>query len=226
MDRLIKRQFKDELFGQFARIGKALSSGRRLELIELLAQRERTVEELARATGMSVANCSQHLQVLRNAALVSVRREGLYAHYGLSDESVLRLWLSMRSVGESRLADITRVVDTFLTDRKSLEAISCAELNQRLRKGTVTVLDVRPVEEYEAGHIAGARSIPVAELKRRLKEIPKGKMIVAYCRGPYCVLTDEAVKLLSAQGYKVVRLEEGFPDWKIMGLPMASGARA
>jgi rhodanese-related sulfurtransferase len=224
MDRDLTRQFKDELFEQFARIGKALSSGRRLELLDFLAQRERTVEELAQATGMSVANCSQHLQVLRSAALVTVRRQGLYAHYCLSDESVLRLWLSMRQVGESRIAEISRVVDTFLTDRKAFEAISCAELQRRLEEGSVTVLDVRPVEEYEAGHIAGARSVPLAELKQRLEDIPKDGIIVAYCRGPYCLLTDEAVKLLAAQGYRVLRLREGFPDWKMSGLPVTSGA--
>jgi rhodanese-related sulfurtransferase len=195
-------------------------------MLELLAQRERTVEELSRATGMSVANCSQHLQVLRGASLVSVRREGLYAHYCVADESVLRLWLSMRQVGEARLAEVSRVVETFLSDRKSFEAISCAELHKRLKRGEVTVLDVRPADEYEAGHIAGARSIPLAELEAKLKQLPKRETIVAYCRGPYCVLTDEAVRLLSKRGYKVLRLEDGFPDWQMMGLPVASGASA
>jgi rhodanese-related sulfurtransferase len=226
VDKSAKRQFKDELFEQFARIGKALSSGRRLEMVELLAQRERTVEELSRATGMSVANCSQHLQVLRGASLVSVRREGLYAYYCLADESVLRLWLSMRQLGEARLAEVSRVVETYLSDRKSFEAISCAELHKRLKRGEVTVLDVRPADEYKAGHIAGARSVPLAELEAKLKGIPQRKTIVAYCRGPYCVLTDEAVRLLSQRGYKVLRLEEGFPDWQMMGLPVASGASA
>lgn len=226
MDNAAKRQFKDALFDQFARIGKALSSGRRLELIELLAQRERTVEELARSTGMSVANCSQHLQVLKAASLVTVRREGLYACYSLADERVLRLWLSFRQVGEVQLAEVSRVVDTFLSDRKSFQAISCAELHERLKRREVTVLDVRPAEEYAAGHIAGARSVPLGEFEPRLREISKTETIVAYCRGPYCVLTDEAVMLLSGRGYKVLRLEEGFPDWQAMGLPIASGACA
>jgi rhodanese-related sulfurtransferase len=226
MDKAANRLFKDEIFAQFARIGKALSSGRRLELLELLAQRERTVEELARITGMSVANCSQHLQVLKGASLVTVRREGLYAYHSLADERVLRLWLSFRQVGEVQLAEVSRVVDTFLSDRKSFAAISCAELHKRLKRRDVTVLDVRPADEFAAGHIAGARSVPLAELEARLKDVSRGETIVAYCRGPYCVLTDEAVRLLSRRGYKVLRLEEGFPDWQMLGLPIASGASA
>jgi rhodanese-related sulfurtransferase/DNA-binding transcriptional ArsR family regulator len=224
MDKGAKRQFKDQLFEQFARVGKALSNGRRLEILELLAQGERTVESLATETGMSVANCSQHLQILRAAQLVQVRREGLFGSYRLADEQVLKLWLSLRDIGESRVADIARVVETYLTDRKGLKAISAAELKERLQTKTVVVLDVRPEQEFLAGHIAGARSIPIAELKRRLKEIPKTKRIVAYCRGPYCVFADEAVVLLRTKGFEALRLEQGFPEWKAAGLPIAIGA--
>lgn len=215
-----KRQFKDQIYEQFARIGKALSSGRRLEVLELLAQAEHTVEELAREAAMSVANCSQHLQVLRAARLVEVRREGLFAKYRLADDHVLRLWLAFREIGEARLTEISRVVDTFLTDRKTLQAISTGELRNRLKEGSVVLLDVRPAPEFEAGHIVGARSIPVAELDRRLQELPKRREIVAYCRGPYCVYADEAVDLLRSRGFKAVRFDRGYPDWKAAGLPV------
>jgi rhodanese-related sulfurtransferase len=221
-----KRQFKDELFEQFARIGKALSSGRRLELLELLAQREHTVEELARAAALSVANCSQHLQLLRTAQLVAVRRDGLYARYRLADEQVLRLWLSFRQLGEARLAEVSRVVETYMKDRRALEAITNDELVARLKKRDVVVLDVRPVEEFRAGHIAAAESIPMAELEKRLKEIPKRSTIVAYCRGPYCVFADDAVGLLRKHGYEAFRLQTGFPEWKMQGLPIATGVQS
>jgi rhodanese-related sulfurtransferase/DNA-binding transcriptional ArsR family regulator len=220
MKNLTKRAFKTELFEEFARIGKALSSGRRLELIELLAQSERTVEELAAETGMSIANASQHLQVLRSARLVDVRRQGTYAWYRLSDEHVLRLWLSLREVGEMQLAEIERIVEDFFKDRKDMEATTCEDLLKHLKTGSVVVLDVRPEQEYSAGHIRGARSIPVNELEARLKEIPKKKTIVAYCRGPYCVLADEAVAILRAKGFNALRFGGGFPDWKARGLPV------
>lgn len=220
MRNLSKRAFKVELFEEFARIGKALSSGRRLELLELLAQGERSVEELAEETGMSVANTSQHLQVLRNTHLVDVRRQGTYARYRLSDEHVLRLWLSLREVGETQLAEIERVVESFFADRKGLNATTCEDLLKQLEAGSVIVLDVRPEQEFRAGHIRGARSIPVEELETRLKEIPRKKTVVAYCRGPYCVLADEAVAILRAKGLHAVRLGGGFPDWKVRGLPV------
>ncbi len=220
MKNLTKRVFKTELFEEFARIGKALSSGRRLELIELLAQSERTVEELAAETGMSIANASQHLQVLRNARLVDVRRQGTYAWYRLSDEQVLRLWLNLREVGAMQLAEIERIVEDFFKDRKDLEATTCEDLLRQIQAGSVVVLDVRPEQEYSAGHIRSARSIPVNELETRLKEIPKKKTIVAYCRGPYCVLADEAVAILRAKGFNALRFEGGFPDWKARGLPV------
>lgn len=220
MDKAGKRVFKIELFEQFARIGKALASGRRLELVELLAQKEHTVGDLARLSDMSVANTSQHLKVLRSARLVEVRKQGLYASYRLADERVFRLWQALRELGENRIAEIDRVVDSFLTDRKSLKAISTEELKRRLKDRSVMVLDVRPRDEYCAGHIPGARSIPVAELEARLKELPKNREIVAYCRGPYCVLADEAVALLRARGRNALRLEQGFPDWKAQGFPV------
>jgi len=220
MNPVEKRRFKDDLFEQFARIGKALSSGRRLELLELLAQRERTVEELAAETCMSVANCSQHLQVLRGAQIVDVRRDGLYACYRVADESVLRFWLSLRALGEARLAEVRRIVETYLKDRKSLQAITTDQLRERLSRRNVVVLDVRPAEEYDAGHIQGARSIPLKELEGRLKELPKSKEVIAYCRGPYCVLSFEAVAALRARGYRVRRLEDGYPEWKAAGLPV------
>jgi rhodanese-related sulfurtransferase/predicted transcriptional regulator len=215
-----KREFKNELFEQFARVGKALASGRRLEIVELLAQRERTVEEVARLADLSVANASQHLKLLRSAGLVEARKDGLFVRYRLADERVFRLWQALRDLGENRIAEIDRVVHSFLTDRKSLKAISTEELKRRLKDRSVVVLDVRPSDEYSAGHIPGARSIPVSELEARLKELPKNREIVAYCRGPYCVLADEAVALLRSRGLKALRLEQGFPDWKAQGFPV------
>jgi rhodanese-related sulfurtransferase len=226
MKNLTKQAFKVELFEEFARIGKALSSGRRLELLELLAQGERAVEELALETEMSVANTSQHLQVLRSAHLVAVRRSGTYAKYRLSDDHVLRLWLSLREVGEIQLSEIERLVESFFKDRKGLEATTCEDLLQQLEAGSVIVLDVRPEQEYRAGHIPGARSIPLNELETRLKEIPRKKMIVAYCRGPYCVFADAAVKTLQKRGFRAVRLTEGFPDWKMRGFPVETALLA
>ena len=224
MNNLTKREFKDQLFEQFARIGKSLSNGRRLEILELLAQGPRTVEDLARETGLSVANASQHLQVLRRCNLVSVKREGLYANYKLASEDVLQICISMRRLGERHLSDIQRLVEIYLSSRDGLEPISCHELVRRLKEKNVFMLDVRPREEYKADHIAGARSIPISELKTRLKEIPRKQKIVAYCRGPYCVFADEAVSILASRGYRAVRLREGFPEWKSAKLPVETGA--
>jgi len=219
-----KRRFKDEIFAQFARIGKALSSGRRLELLELLAQGERAVEDLAVETSQSVANISQHLQVMRQAQLVESRREGNYIRYRLADENVLDLWLALRDLGQARLAEISRLVETYLQDRNALEAITCAELRRRIKNSSTVVLDVRPAEEYAAGHIAGARSIPVVELRARIKEVPKKRHIVAYCRGPYCVFADQAVEILRGAGYEAFRLDGGFPDWQTKGMPVQRNA--
>jgi rhodanese-related sulfurtransferase len=218
-----KRAFKRELFEQFARIGKAMASSARIELLDLLSQTERTVEQLADLTDLSIANVSQHLQVLRHTRIVEVRREGLYAYYRLADESVFRLWQAMRAVGETRLVEIECVVAAYLKDRATLEPVTVQELEKRLDEGSVVVIDVRPVEEFSAGHIPKARSIPVNELKRRLAELPRTKEIVAYCRGPYCVQSDEAVSLLRQQGFKARRLEVGLPDWRANGLPVATG---
>lgn len=214
------RAFKDQLFEQFARIGKALANPHRLELLDLLAQGERTVEDLAREGAMPVANASQHLQTLRAAQLVEVRREGLYAYYRLADEGVFRVWQAVRDLGEKRLAEIDRVAKTFLEDRESLEVVGAEELMQRLQDENVVILDVRPEEEYQAGHIPGALSIPVEQLEVRLRDIPRDLEVIAYCRGPYCVFADEAVKLLHERGYRARRFEEGLPDWRAAGLPV------
>jgi rhodanese-related sulfurtransferase len=217
-----KRRFKNELYDQFARIPKALASGRRLELVDLLAQGERTVEALAGETGQSVANTSQHLQALRRARLVETTRSGNHISYRLADDRVVRLWLALREAGESRLAEIGSLVNGFLGDRGKWQAVSCEELRRRLEDRRVVVLDVRPELEYRAGHIAGARSIPIGELERRLKELPRTSAIVAYCRGPYCVFADEAVALLRGRGYKASRLESGFPEWAALALPTSA----
>ena len=214
------REFKDQLYEQFARIAKALANPHRLELIDLLAQGERTVEDLAREAALSIANASQHLQTLRAARLVDVRREGLYAFYHLSDERVYRLWQVLRALGETQLAEIDRIVKTFLHDRDSFEAVSTDELRSLCRDGDVVLLDVRPEEEYRAGHIPGARSVPVEKLEVFLKELPTDKEVIAYCRGPYCVFSDEAVNLLRQRGYKARRYERGLPDWRATGLPV------
>jgi len=215
-----KRTFKNQLYEQFARIGKALASPHRLELLDVLTQCERTVEALALETGMSVANASQHLQVLRAAHLVEVRRDGVSMHYRLADESVFRMWQALRTVGEAQLAEIDRVVHTFLQDRTQLQPMDAQELLHRLSDDQVILLDVRPAEEYTAGHLPQARSIPVTELEVRLAELSADKEIVAYCRGPYCIFADEAVALLHARGYRARRLEQGVPEWRALGLPV------
>src|SRR5215203_1757092 len=216
------RLFKDQLFEQFARLGKALANPHRLELVDLLAQGERSVEDLARETGMSVANTSRHLQELRAARLVEVRREGLYGYYRLADERVFGVWRALRELGEARLAEIDRLVETYLTNRGVLEAVCAEELLAKMRDSGVVVLDVRPEEEYRAGHIPGARSVPLERLEAYLEEIPEDQEIVAYCRGPYCVFSDEAVALLRSRGYRARRLQEGLPDWRAAGYPVES----
>ncbi len=215
-----KRAFKNQLYEQFARLGKALANPHRLELLDVLAQCERTVEALAQETGMSVANASQHLQVLRSARLVETRREGTSIYYRLASESVSTLWLSLRAVGEAHLAEIERVVENFLQDRGQWQPITAEALLEDLRSDRVMLLDVRPAEEYQAGHLPKALSIPVAELEARLSEVPLDREIVAYCRGPYCVFADEAVALLRARGYRARRLEEGVAEWRKLALPV------
>jgi rhodanese-related sulfurtransferase/DNA-binding transcriptional ArsR family regulator len=222
MDNARHREFKDRIFEQFARIGKALSHPKRLEILDLLAQAERTVEEIARQTAIPVANASQHLQVLRGARMVEVRREGLYAHYRLADEGVFRAWRAVRDLGEARLAEVDRVVETYLKDRGAMETVDAVGLMERLADESVVVLDVRPEEEYRAGHIPGALSVPVSALEAALQVLPKDKAIVAYCRGPYCVFSDEAVALLKSRGYRASRLTEGYPEWRATGYPVES----
>ena len=217
-----KRQFKDELYEQFARIGKALSNPHRLELVELLAQGERTVEDLAVEANLPIANASQHLQVLRAAQLVDVRRDGLYAYYRLSNERVFRVWQALRDLGDLQLAEVSRLVQSFLQDRSPLQSINAAELVERMEAGDVLVLDVRPELEFQSGHIPEAHSIPIDELETRLEELPRDQEIIAYCRGPYCVFADEAVNLLQKYGYRVRRLVEGLPDWQALNLPVES----
>jgi rhodanese-related sulfurtransferase len=218
-----KREFKARLFGEFARIGRAFSSPHRLRLIEVLAQAERTVEQLAKDVGSPVANVSQHLQVLRSARLVAVRKDGPYARYSLADPEVFRVWQAMRDLGRAQLTEVEAVVIEFLGTRSDMEAVDVTELRRRLKTDDVTVLDVRPSLEYEAGHIRGARNIPFDELKARLREIPQGIEIVAYCRGPYCVFADEAVEVLRARGFRARRLTEGYPDWRSRGFAIETG---
>lgn len=217
-----ERAFKVNLYRQFARLGKALASPARLELLELLAQGERSVEELAREADLGVANASAHLQALSRAQLVARRKTGLRVYYRLADPSVFRLWVALREAGEHQLAEIDRLVATYLQDRQSLQPVSREELVQRLGDGETIVLDVRPLLEYRQGHIAGARSIPVDELEQRLAELQQQRQIVAYCRGSYCVFADEAVTLLRAHGFAAKRYAEGYPDWAVAGLPIAS----
>lgn len=214
------REFKDRLFEQFARVGKALSSPKRLEIVDLLAQGERTVEEIARETEMSVASASQHLQVLKGARMVEVRRVGLYMHYRLADEDVFRTWQAVRDLAESRLAEVEGVVEAYLENRDALEAVDATKLMERLSDEGMIVLDVRPEEEYRAGHIPGAISVPVDALEAALQTLPKDREIVAYCRGPYCVFSDEAVALLRSRGYRASKLRQGLPDWRAAGMPV------
>lgn len=221
MNKTQHRMFKDEVFEQLARIPKALSSPRRLELIDLLAQAEQSVEQLAQLSGMSVANASQHLQILRSALLVNVRRDGARAHYSLAGETVFRVWQALRALGQQQFTELDRIVRTYLADRETLETVTADQLLRRMRKDQLVVLDVRPADEFRAGHIVGARSVPIRELQRRVSELPKKSEVVAYCRGPYCVYADEAVALLRRRGFRARRLESGFPDWKAAGLPVA-----
>jgi rhodanese-related sulfurtransferase/DNA-binding transcriptional ArsR family regulator len=214
------REFKDALYAEFARIGKAVANPHRLEFLDLLAQREWSVEQLANETGLTVANASQHLQILRAAKLVTVRRDGLYAYYRLADDRAYRLWQAIRELGEVRLAEIDMIVRTFLGNRDAMEPIDALTLLGRIHDDDLVVLDVRPAEEFQAGHLPGARSIPVAELEARLGELRPDQEIVAYCRGPYCVYADEAVELLTARGYIARRFTHGFPDWQVAGLPV------
>ena len=218
------RPEKEALYDVFATVAKAMSSGRRAELIDVLAQGRRSVESLATEIGQSVANTSQHLQVLARAGLVTSRREGNRVLYRLADESVEALWESIRAVAATRVAGAEQVAAAYLGDRSELEHVSREELARRLGDG-VLVWDVRPADEFEAGHVPGAESVPPDELRRRLDDVPEGAEVVAYCRGPYCVYADDAVRALSERQRRARRLEDGFPEWRRAGLPVATGGR-
>lgn len=218
-----KRDFKDRLYAEFARIGKAIASPHRLEILEVLAQGERTVESLAAETGLSVANASRHLQQLRQAQLVLTRREGLFVHYRVAGPEVVSLMLALRQTAEEHLAEVDRVVRDFLGERDGFQPVTPDELVHLLSSGEVVLLDVRPEQEYAAGHIAGARSMPVADINARLGELPANREYVAYCRGPYCVYADEAVALLRTNGREAKRLSDGYPEWWLAGRPVQVG---
>lgn len=211
---------KHDLSAQFARVGKALSNGNRLELLEFLAQGERTVESITKVSGLTLANTSQHLQQLRQAGLVVARKEGQHVYYRLAGDDVVMLLKALRSVAERHLAEVERLVNTYLSVKDALEPIPAEELLQRVRRGLVTVLDVRPQEEYAAGHLPGAVNIPLADLEARLDQLPRQQEVVAYCRGPYCVLAYDAVAKLREKGFTARRLEEGYPEWQVAGLPV------
>jgi rhodanese-related sulfurtransferase/DNA-binding HxlR family transcriptional regulator len=218
------REAKTALFDGLVTAAKALASGRRAEIIDVLAQGERSVEEIAAEIDQSVANTSQHLQQLLRAGLVRTRRDGNRIHYELAGPRVAELWALLRDVAAEHQAEIERLATAYLGDRSQLETVSRAELRRRLGRKNVMILDVRPAREYEAGHVAGARSLPIDELARRIRDLPKDTEIVAYCRGPYCVYADDAVRTLRRRGRKAVRLEDGYPEWARAGLPTAAGA--
>jgi ArsR family transcriptional regulator len=211
------------LFAQFAAVAKSLGHAHRLELLEQLAQGERSVEVLADRTGLSVANASQHLQQLRRAGSVANRRDGKFIYYRLADDAVLDLLAALRRIAERNVAEVERVVRGYFNERDRLEAVSREELLDRSRAGTVTILDVRPEDEFALGHLPGALNIPLRELEARLGEMKPGQEIIAYCRGPYCVLSYEAVAQLRARGFKARRLEDGLPEWRAAGLPVIAG---
>lgn len=211
---------KHALFIQFALVAKALGHADRLELLEHLAQGERSVEALAQRAGLSTANVSQHLQQLRRAALVTSRRDGKYVVYRLAGPAVLSLFASLRQVAERGLAEVDRIVQSYFDKRDAMEAVSREELLKRARDGLVTILDVRPADEFAAGHVPGALNIPLHELELRIAELDPDQEIVAYCRGAYCVMSFEAVAALRARGFRTRRLEDGLPEWKAAGLPL------
>ncbi|HIJ58089.1 MAG TPA: metalloregulator ArsR/SmtB family transcription factor [Deltaproteobacteria bacterium] len=217
------RRFKDAIYEQFSRIGKAVSSPKRLELLDILCQGERTVEALAKETGLTMANASQHLQVLRAARIIEAEKMGLHVTYRLADQMVCEFFLSMRVLAENRLAEVEQIRRRFLEGREGMEPVDREALLKHVREEAVTVLDVRPSEEYKAGHIPGAISIPLKELELRLSKLPQNQEIVAYCRGPYCVLAIQAVEVLRANGFHAVRLEEGIQDWRAMGFSVEVG---
>jgi len=218
-----ERAAKDALFDGFAEVAKALASGRRAEIIDVLAQGERSVEEIAAEIDQSVANTSHHLRAMARAGLVTTRRDGTRIFYALASERVGELWAALRDVAGEHVAGLERLAAAYLGDRDGIDVVDRKELAARLKRGEVLVLDVRPTAEFEAGHIRGARSLPTTELRRQLRAIPKDTEVVAYCRGPYCVYADDAVRELNRRGFRARRLIDGFPEWKRAGLPVAAG---
>lgn len=221
---MLSRDFKDALYEQFAHIGAAFSSPKRIEIIDLLAQGERPVEAIANETGQTIGNTSRHLQVLKGANLVATRKEGVQVFYRLADPMVLRGYRALQELSEARLAEVTRLVDDYFGSTDGLEPVEKEELLRRARSRDVVVLDVRPPEEYAAGHIKGALNVPLIDLEKYLAELPHERRVVAYCRGPYCVLAVEAVRQLRAHGVEAARLNVGYPEWRDAGLPVESGA--
>jgi rhodanese-related sulfurtransferase/DNA-binding transcriptional ArsR family regulator len=217
------RRAKDVLYEQFALTGKAVANPKRVELLELLAQGARTVEALARATGMGVTNTSAHLQVLRRAGLVETNKQGTHVRYRLAGDDVAAFIVALRDLARDRLADVDRVVRDYFVARDSLQPLTRMELLERAGRGDVVILDVRPAEEFAAGHIPGALSIPLDRLDENFSRLPRRRPVVAYCRGPYCVLAPEAVARLRAHGFNARRLEDGMPEWRLAGLPVATG---
>jgi rhodanese-related sulfurtransferase/DNA-binding transcriptional ArsR family regulator len=220
------RRFKDEIFEQFARIGKAVASAKRIELLDLLSQGPRHVDALAETASISVANVSQHLQILRAARLVETEKSGVFVTYRLADPSVAEFVRQLRMLAENRLVEVEQTTRSFIEGRIGFDPVNREELLRRVRKGEVTVLDVRPAEEFRAGHLPRALSVPLEDLEARMKDLPKDREIVAYCRGPYCVMAVEAVARLRKQGFRAVRLDLGVLDWQARGLPVEQGAVA
>src|SRR5688572_14021368 len=217
------RAAKDALYDGLAAVAKALASGRRAEIVDVLAQGERPVEAVADEIGQSVANTSHHLRALARAGLVTTRRDGTRIYYALASDRVAELWAAVRDVAVEHVAGLERLAGAYLGHRDGVETVDRDELAARLARGEVLLLDVRPEAEYSAGHIAGARSVPIGELRRQLRALPKGSEVVAYCRGPYCVYADDAVRELRRRGFRARRLIDGFPEWKRAGLPVAAG---
>jgi rhodanese-related sulfurtransferase/DNA-binding transcriptional ArsR family regulator len=220
------REAKNALFDAFASVAKVLASGRRAEIVDLLAQGERSVEDIAEEIGQTVANTSQHLQQLLRSGVVSSRRQGTRIYYRLSSTAVTELWAAVRRVASEHVAELDRLAASYLGDRSTMDTLTHTELSERMTAGDVVVLDVRPEPEFRAGHIAGAVSIPLKELEARLNELPTAQTVVAYCRGPYCVFADEAVRMMRRQDIPAVRLESGYPEWEAAGLPVAAGAES
>lgn len=220
MSKSTDAEHKSRLYEAIGRVALALGSAGRLQILEFVAQGERSVDTLAAMTGLSVANTSKHLQALRQAGLVSARKEGLRVYYAIAGDDVAALLSALREVSEHRVAEVERLLRTWLAHRDEMEAVPAHEVLERARKGLVVVLDVRPAEEYSAGHLPGAVNIPIHELEKRLKELPKRKEVIAYCRGPYCLMSYDAVSLLRRKGLKARRLEAGLPEWRAAGLPV------